>query len=152
VATDDEQYLRRAIRARGDMAELGALIHGALAVISIVVLLMGGQPLPFALGALALGATAIWLVRMSRRRRDGRSAPLRALIHEPARVESFTVVDEEAGVQVRITAAGATDYVCPPGKLDDLMAVLQRWCPHAARNGASQRTLASGAPTNRPRV
>ena len=131
------------------MAALGALIHGTLAGISIAVLVMGGQPLPFALGALALGTTAIWLVRLARRRRDGRSAPLRALIHEPARVESFTVVDEEAGVQVRITAAGATDYVCPPGKLDDLMTVLQRWCPQAAWTGASQRTP---APPNPPRV
>lgn len=51
----DEQLVRLAIRARGDLARLGAIVQGLLAVISLVLLAMGGQPLPFTLGAAGLG-------------------------------------------------------------------------------------------------
>ena len=125
----DEQLIRLAIRARGDMARMGALIHGLLAVIALVLLAMGGQPLPFSLGAAGLGAVAIWLELTARKRRDARSAPLRALLHEPGKVEKASIESEESGIQVVIFAAGASDYVCPPGSLDELLAMLRRRCP-----------------------
>lgn len=131
----DDELVRRAIHARGDAAAIGAMIHGALAAIAILLMLAGGEVLPFALGGAGLGTVAIWLGVMSRRRRDGRSAPLRALLHEPAKVQAVTIVDEESGLQVRITAGGATDFVCPPGGpragITELVAMLQRRCPQA---------------------
>lgn len=127
----DEHLVRLAIRARGDAAAIGSVVHGVLAAIAIVLMLMGGEVLPFSLGAAGLGTVAIWLGVMARRRRDGRSAPLRALLHEPAKVEAIRIEDEEAGLQVQITVAGVTDHVCPPGRLDELTAMLQRRCPQA---------------------
>lgn len=110
---------------------MAAVVHGVAAVICAYLVVAGGEPLPFTLGALGLGGTGIWLYVLARRRRDGRSAPLHALLREPARVEALTVVDEGSGLCVRVTAAGATDYVCPPGSLDELRAVLARRCPAA---------------------
>lgn len=128
----DEELVRRAIRARGDSARIGAVVHALLAVICLCLIATGGQPLPLALGGAGLGAVGVSLEVMSRRKSRGSSAALHALLHEPGKVEQIAVVDHESGVQVRVTAGGATDYVCPPGDLDELIAALRRRSPQAA--------------------
>jgi hypothetical protein len=127
----DEQLIRKAIAARGDMARLGALVHGILAVICIALLIQGAYALPFGLAAAAFVAISVWLELQARRRREGRSPVLHALLHRPGEVQHLVVVDEESGIQIRVTAAGATDYVCPPGALEDLVAALRRRSPQA---------------------
>lgn len=134
MASDDpdEQLIRRAIAARGDMARIGALVHGILAVICIALLVQGAYALPFGIATAAFLAVAIGLEVQSRRRREGRSPVLHALIHRPGEVQHLAVVDEESGVQIRVTAAGATDFVCPPGATEDLVAALRRRSPQAS--------------------
>ena len=127
----DEQLVRKAIAARGDMARIGALVHGVLAVICIALLVQGAYALPFGIATAAFIAIAGWLELQARKRREGRSPVLHALIHRPGEVQHLAVVDEEAGLQVRVTAAGATDYVCPPGPLEELLAALRRRSPQA---------------------
>ena len=67
----------------------------------------------------------------ARRRREGRSPVLHALIYRPGDVQHLQVLDEESGLQVRVTAAGASDYVCPPGPLEELVGALRRRSPQA---------------------
>lgn len=128
---EDQALVRRAIHARGDAARMGAIVHGILAAICVFLMLGGGDPLAFALGAGGLGSVAIWLAFAARRRRGARSAPLRALLHDPHKVQRLMIVDEEMGLQVRVTAEGVTDYVCAPAALDDLLATLRRRSPGA---------------------
>jgi hypothetical protein len=130
-ADPDERLIRTAIAARGDMARLGALVHGVVGVVCIAILMNGGEPVPFGLAAAGFLVAALWLEVIARRRREGRSPVLHALIYRPGEVQHLQVFDEESGLQVRVTAAGATDYVCPPGALDDLVAALRRRSPQA---------------------
>lgn len=127
----DEQLVRTAIAARGDMARIGALVHALLAMICIALIVRGAYALPFGLAAAAFIAVAVALELQARKRREGRSPVLHALIHRPGEVRHLVVVDEESGVQVRVTAAGATDFVCPPGDLAELLAALRRRSPQA---------------------
>lgn len=127
----DTELVRRAIRARGDAPQTGALVHGVLAAICIVLMIGGGNPLPFALGGGALGSVAIWLAVAAKRRREGRSAPLRTLLYDPGKVQRLLIADEEMGLQIRVTADGVTDYVCAPGSFDELLATLRRRSPQA---------------------
>jgi len=127
----DLELVRRSISARGDAARIGAFVHGVLSLVCILLMLGGGDPLGFALGAGALGSVAIWLGFAAKRRRDGRSAPLRALLHDPGKVQRLMIVDEEMGSQIRVTVDGVTDYVCAPGSFDDLLATLRRRSPDA---------------------
>lgn len=132
MTTDgDAELVRRAIHARGDAARMGALVHGVLAVVCILLMIGGGDPLAFSLGAAVLGTVSIWLAFAAKRRRDPRSAPLRALLHDPAKVQRLMIVDEEMGLQIRVTAGGVTDYVCAPGSFDELLATLRRRSPQA---------------------
>ena len=131
TADADAEHVRRAIRARGDAARMGAIVHGVLAAACILMMLGGGDPLGFSLGAAALGTVAIWLAFAVSRRRNPRSAPLRALLHDPGKVQRLMIVDEEMGLQIRVTADGVTDYVCAPGSFDELLATLRRRSPHA---------------------
>ena len=128
----DEQLIRKAIAARGDMARLGALVHGVIGVVCVALLVMGGNPVPLGIATAAFFGFAVWLEIVARRRRDGRSPALHALLHRPGEVQHFQVFDDESGLQVYVTAAGARDYVCPPGGLDELMGVLRRRSPQAS--------------------
>ncbi len=127
----DAELVRRAIHARGDAARMGSIVHGVLGALCLALMLGGGDPLPFSLGAAALGTVSIWLAFAARRRREGRSAPLRALLHEPEKVQRLMIVDEEMGLQIRVTADGVSDYVCAPGSFDELLATLRRRSPRA---------------------
>jgi len=131
TADGDADLVRRAIHARGNAARMGAIVHGVLATICIVLLLGGGDPLGFSLAAAALGSVAIWLAFAAQRRRDARSAPLRALLHTPEKIQRLLIADEEAGLQIRVTADGVTDWVCAPGSFDELLATLRRRSPQA---------------------
>lgn len=132
MTPEEEQALvRRAIHARGNAARTGAIVHGALCAVCLAVMLGGGDPLGFSLGGAATGSVSIWLAFAAKRRREGRSAPLRALLHDPHKVQRLMIVDEEMGLQIRVTVDGVTDYVCPPGALDELLATLQRRSPAA---------------------
>ncbi len=131
ASDDDEQLVRKAIAARGDMARIGAFVHAILAVICIALLVQGAYALPFGIATGAFVAIAVWLELQARKRREGRSPVLHALLHRPGEVQHLVVVHEESGVQVRVTAAGATDFVCPPGALEDLLAALRRRSPQA---------------------
>lgn len=128
---DDAGLVRRAIHARGDAGRTGAIVHGALGVVCAVLMLAGGDPVAFSLGAAGLGTVSIWLAFAAKRRRDPRSAPLRALLHDPGKVQRLMIVDEEMGLQIRVTAGGVTDYVCAPGAFDELLATLRRRSPQA---------------------
>ena len=127
----DEQLIRKAIAARGDMARIGALVHGVVGVLCVAILTQGGEPVPFGIATGAFFAAAIALELTGRRRREGRSPVLHALIYRPGEVQHLQVFDEESGLQVRVTAAGAADYICPPGTLEDLVAALRRRSPQA---------------------
>ncbi|MBL9020454.1 MAG: hypothetical protein JNL83_40090 [Myxococcales bacterium] len=127
----DERLIRTAIAARGDMARIGALVHAVVGLVCIAVLVQGGEPVPWGLGTVAFLVAAGWLEITARRRREGRSPVLHALIYRPGEVQHLQVSDEESGLQIRVTAAGATDYVCPPGALEDLVAALRRRSPQA---------------------
>ena len=127
----DERLIRTAIRARGDMARLGALVHGLVGAVCFAILLNGGNAPGFGIATAAFLVAAVWLEVLARRRREGRSPVLHALIYRPGEVQHLQVSDEESGLQIRVTAAGATDYVCPPGALEDLVAALRRRSPQA---------------------
>lgn len=125
----DDELVRRAIRARAGRPLTSAVVHGVLAALALLMIAGGGQPLPFALGGAGLAAVGLYRALEWQRLREARSPAIDALLHTPAAVERIAIVDAESGLQVQITAHGATDHLCPPGELAELLAMLARRCP-----------------------